>query len=83
MSSRSWIMTPMTRSLSIRESLGDAAHFLKEGMEIEVSFYKGKQVGIELPNMVILEIIETEPGFKARHCPEHNKAGQGRNWLRR
>ena len=47
-----------------RESLGDAAHFLKEGMEIEVSFYKGKQVGIELPNMVILEIIETEPGFK-------------------
>ena len=31
---------------------------------IKVDFYEGMPVGIELPNTVILEIVETEPGMK-------------------
>ncbi len=46
------------------DDLGDTTHFLKENMIIEVAFYKGRQVGIELPTFVELRIVETEPGFK-------------------
>lgn len=46
------------------EDLDDTVHYLKENMIIEVAFYKGRQVGIELPIFVELEIIQTEPGFK-------------------
>lgn len=44
--------------------LGDALNFLKEGMSLEVSSYKGELVGVELPITVELEVTQTEPGFK-------------------
>ena len=46
------------------DQLGDAANYLKEGMSLQVSSYKGKLVGIELPITVELEVVETSPGFK-------------------
>ncbi len=44
--------------------LSDALNFLKEGMSLEVSSYKGELVGVELPITVELEVTQTEPGFK-------------------
>jgi elongation factor P len=44
--------------------LGDALNYLKEGMSLEVSSYKGELVGVELPITVELEVTQTEPGFK-------------------
>jgi elongation factor P len=44
--------------------LGDALDYLKEGMSLEVSSYKGELVGVELPITVELEVTQTEPGFK-------------------
>ena len=44
--------------------LGDAVNYLKEGMSLEVSSYKDRVIGIELPITVELEVIDTEPGFK-------------------
>lgn len=44
--------------------LGDALNFLKEGMSLEVSNYKGELVSVELPITVELEVTQTEPGFK-------------------
>jgi len=44
--------------------LGDALNYLKEGVSVEVSSYKGEVVDIELPITVELEVAETEPGFK-------------------
>jgi len=44
--------------------LGDTVKFLKEGMSLEVSSYKGELVGVELPITVELEVIDTGPGFK-------------------
>jgi elongation factor P len=38
--------------------------FLKENMEIAVMMYHGETIGIELPNTVVLEVTETEPGIK-------------------
>ena len=44
--------------------LGDALNYLKDGMAVEVSSYKGELVGVELPITVELQVTETDPGFK-------------------
>lgn len=38
--------------------------FLKENMEVHILMYEGETLGVELPNTVELEVIETEPGIK-------------------
>lgn len=46
------------------EFIGDEKYYLKEGMNIQVLYYKDRAIGVELPNYVDLEVVETEPGFK-------------------
>jgi elongation factor P len=38
--------------------------FLKENMEVSIMMYQGETLGVELPNTVVLEVTETEPGIK-------------------
>ncbi len=38
--------------------------FIKENMEVQIQSYEGETIGIELPNTVILQVTETEPGIK-------------------
>ncbi|WP_066293664.1 elongation factor P [Bacillus sp. FJAT-29937] len=38
--------------------------FLKENMEVHILMYNTETLGVELPNSVELEVIETEPGIK-------------------
>jgi len=47
------------------ETLGDAVEYLTPNLQIHVSYYDGQPVGIELPQTVDLEVIETEPGLKS------------------
>ena len=47
-----------------REQLGNGLNFLKENMNIGVSFFQGNIIGIELPNSVELVVAETEPGIR-------------------
>lgn len=44
--------------------LGDDKDFLKEGLEVNISFYKGELLGIILPDKVELEVTQTEPAVK-------------------
>ncbi len=44
--------------------LGDDKDFLKEGMEVNISFYNGELLGIMLPDKVELEVTATEPAVK-------------------
>jgi len=44
--------------------LGDTLQYLLPNSVIKVDFYESNPVGIELPNTVVLEIVETEPGMK-------------------
>ena len=44
--------------------LSDAFKFVKENEMVKVLSYKGNVFGIEAPNFVVLEVTETEPGFK-------------------
>jgi len=48
-----------------RETLGDAVDFLIPNLSIGVSFHDGKAVGIELPTVVEMTVVETEPGIKS------------------
>ena len=47
------------------EMLGDAAQWMQPGMKIVAEYYEGKPIGIELPNSVELEIVETAPVMKS------------------
>jgi len=55
------------------DKLSDAINYLKEGMSLQVSSYKGKLVGVELPITVELEVIDTGPGFKGDTATAGNK----------
>jgi elongation factor P len=48
-----------------REILGDAVDYLISNLQIKVEFFDGKAVGVELPQTVILTVMETEPGLKS------------------
>ncbi|MDN7240494.1 elongation factor P [Planococcus sp. N028] len=38
--------------------------FLQENMEVQVIQFQGEVLGVELPNSVVLEVAETDPGIK-------------------
>ncbi|MEI6836269.1 MAG: elongation factor P [Alcaligenaceae bacterium] len=46
------------------DSMGDALFYLEEGMPVEAVFYDGRAISIELPTMVVREIIYTEPAVR-------------------
>jgi elongation factor P len=48
-----------------RDILGDAVEYLTANLQIQVEFFDGKAVGIELPQTVVLTVLETEPGLKS------------------
>lgn len=47
-----------------REQIGETAKYLKENTEVTVEYYQDKPLKVSLPNIVELEIIETDPGVK-------------------
>jgi elongation factor P len=47
-----------------KEWVGDQMLFLKENDEVQVTFYDGKPLSLELPATVELKVIETEPSVK-------------------
>jgi elongation factor P len=44
--------------------IGDRVKYLKEGMEVNVVRWDEVVLEVELPNSVVLEVIETDPGVK-------------------
>jgi elongation factor P len=59
MDNRSYEQTFVTR-----EALGEAANFLKENIDASVLFYKGKAIGVSLPNTVDLKVAKCDPGIR-------------------
>ena len=45
------------------ENMGDALSYLEDGMAVEVVFYDGKAISVELPTSVVREVV-TEPAVK-------------------
>jgi elongation factor P len=46
------------------EVVGDAVNFLQENAEVEVLFWKGAPVNIELPSFIEAEVTKSDPGLK-------------------
>jgi elongation factor P len=46
------------------DSVGDRVKYLKEEMEVNIVTWEGQVLEVELPNSVVLEITETDPGVK-------------------
>ena len=59
-----------------RDTLGDAVDYLTPNLQIKVEFFDGKAVGIELPQTVILTVVETEPGLKGASVSNVTKAAK-------
>ena len=49
-----------------KDNLGDALNFIEDGMQdvCEVTFYDGKAISVELPNMIVREVVYTEPAVR-------------------
>jgi elongation factor P len=46
------------------DQVGDALKFLQENLDVDVLFWRGKPINIELPAFIETEITECEPGVK-------------------
>jgi elongation factor P len=46
------------------EQIGDRVKYLKETMEVNVIRWGDKVIDVELPNTIVLEITDTDPGVK-------------------
>ena len=47
------------------EHLGDAVKWLTEGMRLVVEFFEGHPIGIQLPNALVFEVVDTAPVMKS------------------
>ena len=47
------------------EMLGDNAQWMQPGMKIVAEYYNGRPIGIQLPNTLILEVVDTAPVMKS------------------
>ena len=46
------------------EVLGDNAQWMQPGMKIQAEYYDGRVIGIELPNSMVLTVVDTAPVMK-------------------
>ena len=44
--------------------IGSRVKYIKEGMEVNVVRWRERVIDVELPNAVVLEVVETDPGLK-------------------
>ena len=47
-----------------KDNMGDSLNYLEDGMSVEVVFYDGKAISVDMPTTVVREIIYTEPAIK-------------------
>ncbi|HYP25817.1 MAG TPA: elongation factor P [Blastocatellia bacterium] len=62
------------------ESLGDAINYIVAGTKIQVEFFDGAPIGVELPPAVELTVVETQPEMKgatASNSPKPAKLETG------
>jgi elongation factor P len=46
------------------DNMSDALPYLEDGMPLEVVFYDGKAISVQMPNFVVREVEYTEPAVK-------------------
>lgn len=46
------------------EKVGDSSRWLSDGMNVDVVFFGGQPISVDLPPHVVLQIVSSEPGVK-------------------
>ena len=62
------------------DTLGDATDYMVPGTKIQVEFFEGSPMGVELPPAVELKVVETQPEMKgatASNSPKPAKLDTG------
>ena len=65
-----------------KDVIGDQDVYLQESMVCQISLYNGIAVGIELPQRVTLEVVETEPVTKGQTASSSYKPAMLSNGVR-
>ena len=47
-----------------KKLIGDDAELLKENLEVDIMFFEGEMLGMNLPDKIALKVIHTEPAVK-------------------
>jgi elongation factor P len=64
------------------ETVGDPAAFLQDGMAVVVQFVEGSPVSVQLPQTVIMAVVEADPVVKGQTAASSYKPGKLENGLR-
>ena len=56
-----------------KAAIEEAAPYLKEGMEVKLTFYEGEPLDIDLPTSVELKVVEAEPAVRGDTATGVNK----------
>ncbi len=47
-----------------KDQVGDVFDFMIDGMETDILFHNGKPIAVEIPQTVVLKVVDTPPNFK-------------------
>jgi elongation factor P len=64
-----------------KDSIGDSAKYLKEGIDVDISFYEGEIIGINLPEKIEYVVARTEPAVKGNTTNNATKEAELENGL--
>jgi elongation factor P len=67
------------QTMMTADDLGDAAQWLLPGLKIEIEFYEGAPIGIDLPDSMELTVVETDPVLKGATVSNSNKPAKLEN----
>jgi elongation factor P len=62
--------------------VGDLAAYLQEGMAVNLSLHNGIAIALELPQRVVLEVVDTEPVVKGQTASSSYKPAMLSNGVR-
>jgi elongation factor P len=65
-----------------KDVIGDAAIYLAENMEVQISLYNSVPIAVEIPTRVVLEIVETDAVTKGQTASSSYKPATLTNGLR-
>jgi elongation factor P len=65
-----------------QEMIGEPAVFLQEGMAVKVMSYEGETISVELPDTVVMRIVEADPVVRGQTAASSYKPAKLENGVR-
>ena len=65
-----------------RDAIGDPAVFLKEGMTVKVMSHEGEPISVELPDTVVMQVVEADPVVRGQTAASSYKPAKLENGVR-